>query len=1240
MLINGIEVPTFDMDTTVSITNRIASALNTLPRYLSFQQPLSDENKVIDILTLVKKDFFDSFSAFEEKYVDVFSNLYIQRNKKVIFKAWIMFNTPKLERFKKNPLILSSFVASSTRLEYFSTEIEGTRWMENISSHIDALKKEIKTHKSDTERRDSSMKVFEEIEEVPNDVFIALLSPSSSERLTEIESLQNRLIEEGRQFFGKREKIEYVWEIQQTASPLEIFNSLVLNNNIPFANINNYYKVFSEAKITSEWLDIIDKDSSILKIFVKILNNENEYDTIEIFIIEKDKNDDVLILPRISVTIDVREYSNPKASIEKVITLPLSLLSQKESSVSGLYFLPTEYFNSYVLGDLIMNDKLFFQISNDESNKATKRKRNPEDQYMYLYFSHPKTGNITFSMEQKFVVKSDLEIRNTFMQNYESSTPYIRINIIKADSLEQVRQFRLLLGKYMYLYKEKLPTIIKIYTAFIPNFGEILVPKTEADKAFQLKYQGTIVPIEASKCQGIRQPTELTKKTEDTYNEIPESDSRKFLLTFPRDIQPEESEGRKYSTDGMNQKQWFCNSPEYPHIGLQENVDDSKEDQPYYICCFKTDQKEKSSYSEYYKGNIIIKATKIAPTNLIKTNKYLNYRQTGVLPIDLSSSLHYLSNTEDKSVFHRMGVDRNKSSFLASVLLASGNADFRKCDSENERTEFLLLFRKTLSEHYPLSLQSTFFQSSPNLDIANSNVYFDPKYYTQLLSLFFDINIYVFNDNSLVLPHFSQSWKKFSFKNKPAIIIYEHFGGRLDNATYPQCELIVLKTENENKVKHKKDVAKNLYQIFSNMTQSYVLSEKQSDCEFLSQEFITSQFFDTYGKCRMVNVSYNNQDVSILTTPLPPFGTKEKQVLISVSTNRANIKDVLELIKNNDGRINHLSSSNDSCISINVVFGNVICDVLISPVPVSDAINHPALESAKIIENEEEREMIEPNASVSLSSFNRNRKFARYLTEYVFWFFALFLQSSHIEHTVKKDVNGKARIYTFDLPDDMSSLLTEFVNNKIVVDSTVKYNSLPPKKLTTDSPFIRDNKIVVSSLEIVKRLVYSLKLELKTPKRIAEYLIVPDIKNYYLDINDFDSYPKQYIFNDYERVLNWMSHKNINYVLIDRINPNTNNSYFFRNALISEDVFLALNVSSLTKAIDIATRWNQNGNIIEPAKSVSSIYTLYVFSSPTSITKQTMSGTSVYEGESDIQIIEYRVDNSPYYTAIMNLSKN
>jgi hypothetical protein len=261
-----------------------------------------------------------------------------------------------------------------------------------------------------------------------------------------------------------------------------------------------------------------------------------------------------------------------------------------------------------------------------------------------------------------------------------------------------------------------------------------------------------------------------------------------------------------------------------------------------------------------------------------------------------------------------------------------------------------------------------------------------------------------------------------------------------------------------------------------------------------------------------------------------------------------------------------------------------------------------------------------PEGEVSvLALFSASKKLARYMAEYILWLYSIYVHDNELT----------------DL-DDQSIL--DFFEDSVDTDPDFKYGTVS-KHFSMTSGVMKDGKLVVKSLETLKRLIYVLRLSLVRGKaRILSYYTRADIDNFYLDVADFDQYPLQVILEGDNSVNKWIVEKQTRNVMSNQVIPDITTPYFFMNAKISHQVYLAHNVTTIEEAIDVSTTWNREGfNTSTPSKLLEGerpAITVYSYISSTDITEYKFPGIATAQ---EILMIGYKKDGEPLYTSLLPL---
>lgn len=1205
--VNGTKFILYELDNIETVKKRIASMLDTTVDYLyfpdipdlnlyDFKQNLTVENLLDDIKKSAKNNssIVQLIDELTKKQPRKYS---IQNNVRNVIKIWMAYNT-HLTKEKALDKI-SKLVVDQ---KYFKTETDFQRECKDKKEIIKDLKTDINNTITSSEYKLVLFREFGAVEE--------------SILFTEFE-------------------LEYaIFELNlrlQNISFEELFNDIVLNNSVPFATVKSFYKILKDFIPPDEWAvsytsldpkikhryrtrkqDQIDKElneSLVLKVSQK-----------EILSVTKLNYADTVIkidaegFVKANITINTEKGN---VSQNEYIKRMLSVFNNikikhddpNEKKIVGLFYYPAQRLDKYVFSDLVMNDDLFSMlIKIDESEKITKKKSG-----LKIHFNHVKTGHISATITEKKKIKTTITKSEEILA-LPVGEPYIRVRISQSTNTQAVNIFREILGKLFVLYDSKYNDIVEIYKEYIPDFGnieieeEIITPLQPEDVAPDL-FIKTYSRVNCAKM-----PTPIT---EEEYNKSIEEG--KSVMKFPRDI-PKDKNAEKFPRDGINQNYYKCDHETHPNIGLTENELKNADIYPYVPCCFIASQKNKQLYKRYNNPSSkkIEKEIKEKKSDIIKTDKILKNNQYGSLPQNIET-LFTLIDPEPKYEYIRRGVNRTEHSFLNCVMEAL-NEETNILDISDDKELLTILVNKrkefATKEFAPLCRQELYDMDTSKIMkmIRDKNVYLDPKLFVHLLEDYYKCNIYIFTKKYLggemILPRHTQSY----YKNKntfKSIYIFEHMGSESDHAKYPQCELIIkynnLTGKTVNDSFSYKD-SKNIRHVYENLRKSYALNKPIEECDLgplLGTTKILSQSIDSYGKTRQINIQFLEHKVTLITSPIQPIRTPEMKTsaiyFIDLDT-AIKLASVLGIV------INHKITVGKYIKEISGILGNVNIsipiqktkDTLVYDIPLGqEGLNFP----------------IDGNSA--LVKYNKNKKLARYLVEYVFWMYSNFLHNQDI----------------VEITDDN---ISRFSNEafEIIPDFDYEYVS----KYFSHT-FLIDGKIVVQSQEIIKRLVYVLRLMARRNSNgLLNYYSHTVIHNYYEDVTDFDQHPNQVILYGEESVDKWIEENNMmngsilhNEILIAQTTP-----YFFKNNLINENVYLAQNTNSYEKANTIGVEWINKGyniNIYVPkTDNERIIFPIYSYTNEYDI--KFMTGSS----DTGVILIGYKIDNKPFYTVLLPLN--
>lgn len=1198
--VNNEEFTTYELDTRQSIITRIAALMGTLPKYLYFpnglpEDPLTANNiDVEDLLAEIKENasrsgdfplFLTSIRKKIHKKMDVEKN---------ILYPWIVYNT-ELERMAKlGSLILKQKAKSFVDSGYFEDENDFVRFWKTSR---DRVKYDLENGISNIEREDKAAEqlyaMFQEIDDEDSLVYTDFVTT----------------------------KVTIDIDLQlKDITMLEIFNHIVTNDVVPFVAVKEYFKILKDFVPPEEWAAMEGEHMTIK------VNSKRKFTEAKL----KDYIDVMLAVEgeigKERVTASMKIHTKPGyLKRDEFIIRFLSIFKGlgditydniKEKSVTGDFYFPAERLNTYVFSDLVMNNQLFSALINiDESSKATKKDTVSGQPWLHIIFNHPSTGRISVSFTQKQVNRVDKDMRETDPEIFVHGEPYINVHVSTGRDRRAVEIFQLMLSKLLVIYGQQYNEIVEFYEQYLPDFGtieeyEVPLPKSKqgmvAPGIFVSKYSRNCSPPE-------RMPTVLTSQKKAKKYEK----RGKQIMAFPR---PEQEQPPHYPSDGGRQLYFVCKNPKYPFPGLQRNTLGNADDYPYVPCCYATDQSKAggsgSGYREYF-FNDFTEPTEKRQQGLISSKKILHSDQYGELSKDLDKLFNVLETTPNYQ-FIRIGVHRNKSSFLNAVMLGlheqTNILDFQ---DEEEREAHLLQIREKLSKpsNAVMARQCCYDMTLEQVQtaIADPDRYFDPRKFIQLLEGFFNCNIYLFNPEKMFLPDFIQSYYDNKRKNVPYVFIFEHRGSESDHARYPQCELIVRwntkrSVDTEFSLTYKNPVAKSVDNIFQLLKESYALNRPITDTVFSWPDEITidNQVIDSYGKTRRVNIRYKDQPISIITSPIPPIPVNELVEPLPLSV--VNGKTAMSLLKVFNAHIDSQTVQMDQAKEINATVGNVNITIPIMEQEPFDDLPHNKLG----LHNPESK-------TSTLQIYNRNKKLARYITEYVLWLFSRYL--------IKKGQN----IVT-------DKLLSRFAKKNIKIDKNFKYGKVP-KIFSMNSGVMSDGKLVVTSEDMLKRVMYVLKLySIRDIRSLVNYHTRNVITHYYVDITDFNYNPRQVILYGDDAVDKWIQENRYSHVLNNKVVVGKRTPYFFKNQLVEDQVFLAQNVDTLNKAFSVANTWYRKGynpGINVSAKRKAYNFILYVYVNDNDIAVRNIVGSK--SPKDTIRILGYKLRGHPSYTVLLEL---
>lgn len=820
-------------DTAQTLFVRVAALHNSIPKYIYLVDAPMEQGKelgregqqsTLDINAILKLNFLETqvidmlnairtiptptdFSKFLKANLTYFSGLETVDD---IIKPWLFYRFGEGIEPEYMDLILFSYVDTINKELKMTYEINFINFNSQAKLTINDIEKTINDIKK---RNQDILASYKEVDAVTTTPF-------------------------------ELEKVKYSIQISEKFkfTLAEIFNDISTSQEFPYAQYNNFYKIFKGFVPRVEWdyqtQNIITVKYNTGKI-EKISQGGKEtskqiFEDIKILY----DNGNCYILIDISV-----ENKDVNATIDKILNIFVvkkQVIKKDTVSIKGVCYIPNQDIDRYIFSHLVMNDSNFSRFVIDDLAKLNREKPS-----QYVYYNNGKDMD-KLVITSKVMSRFDPTMRNKDSKIFPENQVYTRIRINTGNE-EMIGQIISDIGRIIAIYNLKYEETLKLYKKFIKGFKvsehEVVQPKKDKGRKGKESRKCTHPPVVISE------------------SEIPQYKDY-MIYPLPEDVNNPLAP-RIYACKPSEKK------PE-EYVGLQLR----KDTKDYVPCCFKIDQKEKigSDYNKYLKylktGVQQQKTIGLKQQRLIKTNKILLYKQfSNVIPnADLENILKINDDTVE---YFRNGVHRSKMSMLTCLLEIfreqgeelPDSYEFIKNITENEHLLSLV------KQHRPdLSIQEI------KIEMLNPETYIDPKYYTTLFEEIFDTRIFTFNATQIIPPFFKKNLLTYNIQRKHVVVLIEHYGSESDNAQYPQCETITWGVEDP---KYTFPINSQLFNILDKMiktlTQSYIMGKEVE--EYNIPQDVKSQVFDSFGK---VSAFISLDNITLFTKrPYPPLPLPE-----------------------------------------------------------------------------------------------------------------------------------------------------------------------------------------------------------------------------------------------------------------------------------------------------------------------------------------------------------------------------
>lgn len=885
----------------------------------------------------------------------------------------------------------------------------------------------------------------------------------------------------------------------------EYFNDAVLSTDVPLIFINGFYKILKGFSISKQWIDRIKEYSDVS------IRSENEKhkNHLVMFVLNKynytqTKKENADMFSLISVYIQDNEiHLNINSKIEdynkntdlkedqflKRICNSLNIKTKDldvkiyPQNLRCHFYITKTLIEKLFYYELIMNNKIVsdFLCANERFRIFNKRGG------IQTVF---KQCDIVFSLQSLFVSRP---LRKKIGSSVKVNDYVVEIKVSFAKNLFEVDLLKKYLSVMVAIYNNKKDCIQKLYSN-LPSFDQerkdvLLEGKKEKPARMTLASYNPELFVEGYPKRCNKSPTI-----------IEDEDEIKERIKNGEDIM-------KYPLfDEFKVNYYSCEHREnHKHPGLMK-TDLTQWPLP---CCFEVNQLEKENSIRYmYENKVNIGGGDVYKEISLKILQTSHTLPLGGIGKPAKDITNYFKIIDQQNVYIRRYVPLGPRS--AIVAIASALKIKRAETSDKEELDDFI--NEKIKEMKNIVRKNIGFQNAYEYDkktliqyLDQNEKFIDIRIFHNILEELFNCNIFIFVHNkeftqgNFGCPEFSHNLlmfeKKFSLRH--SVILYETTGSNIENLLYPHYEIIGQYNTEEGDtnfifdkdsvtIKELVKLYKSMYFPFGNNTKN-ILNSIKFNTKILEQQV------DFFGKTRLI--LFEN-DVNVITMPIDSISNQRLQNKKSTfKYSPCSLGKALDFMKNEKVKYKQVIVRN---ILVGLKGSKNNLDFYIPITPQEISITNENIQQLPSITFIRDSEM---------EKYNNYEQISRHLLSHVIYEFSKFIIGKKLE-------------------DNLFNLLEEFYNKVFEIrqsESIDLYKEIP-RDFNKQTSFKRNSKIIISSQELAKRLLYSLLVECRKGfSRIREYKDLIYVPNYYKNIRDFGSSEDNIIFQNTESVEKWMN---------------------------------------------------------------------------------------------------------------------
>ena len=592
----------YSWDTEQSLSERIAAKMTTLPKYVYFIKSKNFATSIEDMKKGMKAQIGDFLKDLKtSKSVDIVTNILNGKN-----IPNFIISSPL------DPIndLLKPFIAYNKMLEGLSVDDRGVIFL---------------LLKTMTENKVIKIKIIWDNrnlikEQFESEIMLNKTRVKQSDVLFKIKGVKFS------PFVRKEISLRLEYDLKNL-SLLEVFDLIKLTPEIPYASVNNLYKILRDFYPNPDW------ESGDNFIYLKCRSGIDKFID-ALLILEGNPGEEKGIIQTGLIKNTIKPESIIK-NIEDIFTTPLDLVKNYIDKEKGkfYYYLGDKPIDTYVLGDLVLNDPIFSQyLSIDEHEAATKGKRSSTYIYFFDGSEQILKGNITL-----YKTRFSDEVHDVY--DYPIGKYYLSILVSDVSNEANLNKFTVIFSKLLKLYFERAPKIIKFYqslltTKFPPNYRPRALPPKGKKENIPLSKQAKDVFVSGYPTKCGNPPRIITaqeaKKTDKIVMQYPKSDS-----------------------EGFQQRWYVCdNDRKFIYPGLRTNDLINNDLVPYLPCCFKSKQDfgpkvakgiQTKIYGHYFYGLPLTDKTGSSKQSILLRDIFTNPPEYATLPKEVGKMLNLIS---------------------------------------------------------------------------------------------------------------------------------------------------------------------------------------------------------------------------------------------------------------------------------------------------------------------------------------------------------------------------------------------------------------------------------------------------------------------------------------------------------------------------------------------------------------------------------------------------------------------